>query len=148
MDKKYIEEYANTLIKSEYNVFIDELMPIDAYLFTEKYINGKTNKDLKLSSRKSRELNNRLIKAIKLLKNNSIENISETHLRYKCRKINKNKEYADFCVDAFINKLSNKELSDKYFIDTRTVAVYKTNRKRELQSFWFSFDSFVGYKNS
>ena len=93
----------------------------------------KLNKELKLNTKKSKELNDRLIKAINLVKNASIENISETQLRYRCRKINKNKEYADFCVDAFVNRLSNKELSDKYFIDIRTVAVYKTNRKKELQ---------------
>ena len=38
----FIKEYAKTLIKKEYDIFICELMPLDAFLFTEKYINGKT----------------------------------------------------------------------------------------------------------
>lgn len=132
MGHREIINYVKTMLKNDYDLLMNELLPNDKYIFTEKYLNGKNNKELKISAKRFKEFCTRVVSAIKLIKTNSFENISESIIRYRCKKLKKNKEYIDFCIDAFINRLPNQDLANKYFIDIRSVAVYKTNRKREL----------------
>ena len=128
-----IKEYTKKMIKSDYDVLIQELMPYDAEMFVEKYINGKTNKQLNLSSKKSKELNYRLIKAIKLIQSNKLEGISETLLRYKCKKLGKNQHEIQFAIDCFVNNLTRKEMAKKYFLAEETIKKYKSNLRKQLQ---------------
>lgn len=127
-----IKEYAKRMLKPDYDLICQELLPKDVYLFTEKYLNGKTDKELNLKTKDSKILKEKLIKIILRIKTNSLNGISQTQLEYRCRKLNKSKDYINFCVDAFIHKLSNRELSDKYFLSVETVKHYKVLRKKEL----------------
>lgn len=130
-----IKDYAKRMLKSDYDAIVSELLPNDVILFTEKYLNGKTDKELKLNQKDSKILKEKLIKIILKIKSNSLHNISETQLRYRCRKLNKSKDYADFCVDAFVHRYSNRDLGDKYFLSIETVKHYKVIRKKELINF-------------
>lgn len=130
-----IKEYAKRMLKSDYDLICQELLPKDIRLFTEKYLNGKTDKELNLKQKDSKILKEKLIEIILKIKSNSLNNISETQLRYRCRKLNKSKDYTDFCIDAFIHRLSNKELAKKYYIEIETVKHYKVLRKKELTYF-------------
>lgn len=130
-----IRDYAKRMLKSDYDAIISELLPNDVILFTEKYLNGKTDKELKLKQKDSKILKEKLTKIILKIKSNSLHNISETQLRYRCRKLEKSKDYTDFCVDAFVHRYSNRDLGDKYFLSIETVKHYKVIRKKELINF-------------
>ena len=127
-----IKDFAKRMLKSDYEAIISELLPNDVFLFNEKYLNNKTDKELKLKSNDSKILREKLTKIILKIKSNSLYNISEPQLRYRCRKLNKSKDYADFCVDAFIHRYSNRDLANKYFLTIETVKHYKVLRKKEL----------------
>lgn len=127
-----IKDYAKRMLKSDYDLICQELLPKDVYLFTEKYLNGKSDKELNLKPRDSKILKEKLTKIIISYKKQSLDNISETQIRYRCHKLGKSKEYTDFCVDAFVYKLSNKELAQKYYLEVETVKHYKVLRKKEL----------------
>ena len=130
-----IKEYAKRMLKSDYDLICQELLPKDIEFFTEKYINGKTDKELKLKPKDSKILKEKLTRVILKIKSNSLHNISETQLRYRCKKLNKSKDYTDFCIDAFVKRLSNRELSDRYFLSIETVKHYKVLRKKELTNY-------------
>ena len=127
-----VVDFTKRMLKSDYDIIVSELLPKDAELFTEKYINGKTNEELNLKSKDSKILKEKLAKIILNIRTNSLNGISQTQLEYRCRKLNKSKDYTDFCIDAFIKRLSNRELSDKYFLSIETVKHYKVLRKKEL----------------
>jgi len=127
-----IKDFAKRMLKSDYEAIISELLPKDIELFTEKYINGKTDKELNLRQKDSKILKEKLTELIIRIKSNSLYNISETQLRYRCKKLNKSRDYTNFCVDAFIHRYSNKKLADKYFVTIETVKHYKVLRKKEL----------------
>ena len=50
-------------------------------------------------------------------------------------KLNKSKDYTDFCIDAFVKRYSNRDLANKYFITVETVKHYKVLRKKELTKY-------------
>jgi len=127
-----IKDFAKRMLKSDYEAIISELLPKDVYLFNEKYLNGKSDKELNLKSKDSKILKEKITALIIKTKSHSLQNISEAQLRYRCKKLNKSKDYIDFCIDAFIHRYSNKALSDKYFLTIDTVKHYKVLRKKEL----------------
>ena len=127
-----IKDYVKKMLKIDYDLICQELLPADIVLFTEKYINGKSNADLKMSEKDSKILDEKLVKIISSHIRNSIDNLSKTQLEYRCKRLNKSKEYTNFCIDAFIKKLKNKELAEKYVIELDTVRHYKFLRKKEL----------------
>ena len=129
-----IKDYTRTMIKSDYDLLIAELMPKDKILFDEKYINGKSNKELNLTNKKLKDFRERIIKAIKLIKSNKLEGISETLLRYKCKKLGKCENEIIFAIDCFINNMTRKELAKKYCYAEETIKKYKSNLRKELQS--------------
>lgn len=127
-----IKDYAKRMLKIDYDLICQQLLPKDVHLFTEKYLNGKSDKELNLKSSESKILKEKLTKIITSHITHSLDNISETQMRYRCRKLGKSKEYTEFCVDAFVYKLSNKELAEKYMLEVETVKHYKVLRKKCL----------------
>lgn len=59
---------------------------------------------------------------------------SEYAMRERCRKLGFSKFITDFCVLAFVEKLPNKELANKYNYSVATVKRYKALRRRELNN--------------
>jgi hypothetical protein len=129
-----IKEYTKIMIKSDYDLLMNELMPYDREIFTEKYINCKTNKELNLTSKKLNDFRERIIKAIKLIKANKLEGISQSLLIYRCKKLGLDKNKIDFAIDCFINKLTRKEMADKYYLDPESVKKYKSNLRKQLEN--------------
>ena len=130
-----IRDFAKRMLKSDYEAITSELLPNDVRLFTEKYLNGKTDKELNLTQKDSKILKEKIISLIIKIKSKSLHNLSEAQLRYRCRKLGKSKDYADFCVNAFVHRYSNKDLANKYFLTVETVKHYKVIRKRELTNY-------------
>lgn len=128
-----VKDYIRTMIKSDYDLLMDELMPYDRLIFAEKHINGKTNKELGLTSKKLKDFNERIIKAIRLIKSHKLEGISETLLRYKCKNLGLDKNKTEFAIDCFVNNLTRKQMPDKYFIEPETVKKYKGKLRKELE---------------
>ena len=131
-----IKEYTKTMIKSDYDLLMNELMPYDKKIFTEKYINGKTNKELNLTPKKLSDFRERIVKAIKLIKNHKLEGISETLLRYRCKKLGLDKNKIDFAIDCFINGLTRKEMAKKYCLEPEMIKKYKANLKKQLENIY------------
>jgi hypothetical protein len=129
-----IKEYTKTMIKSDYDLLMNELMPYDREIFTEKYINGKTNKELNLTSKKLNNFRERVIKAIKLIKTNKLEGISQSLLIYRCKKLGLDKNKIDFAIDCFINGLNRKEMADKYCLEPETIKKYRSNLRKQLEN--------------
>jgi len=129
-----IKEYTRTMIKSDYEILIAELMPKDKVLFDEKYINGKSNKELNLTNKKLNDFRERVIKAIKQIKTNKLEGISETLLRYKCKKLGKTEQEINFAIDCFVNQLTRKQMAKKYYLAEETVKKYKSKLRKKLEN--------------
>ena len=129
-----IKDYTRTMIKSDYDLLIAELMPNDKILFDEKYLNGKSNKELNLTNKKLKDFRERVIKAIKLIKTNKLEGISQSLLIYRCKKLGLDKNKIDFAIDCFINGLNRKEMADKYCLEPETIKKYKSNLRKELEN--------------
>ena len=134
------------MLKTEYNQLIDDLMLDDTSkkIFDLKFLEGKTKKEISTSiglsmSRISERLDIIKVKLEKIAKIKSslfsLDNAVEFDIIYRCKKLGgKSIEYRNFCIDAFIKKLKNKELADKYYISIDTVKKYKRDRRRELEN--------------
>lgn len=61
-----------------------------------------------------------------------ISTCTEIQMRDKCRAMGKGKEYADFCVMAFVEKRRRKEIAEIIGCAEETVKKYKQLRKKEL----------------
>ena len=133
------------MLKSEYNQLIDDLMldDISKKIFDLKFLEGKTKKEISTSiglsmSRISERLDIIKVKLEKIAKIKSslfsLDNAVEFDIIYRCKKLEKSIEYRNFCIDAFIKKLKNKELAEKYYISIDTVKKYKRDRRRELEN--------------
>ena len=133
------------MLKSEYNQLIDDLMldDISKKIFDLKFLEGKTKKEISTSiglsmSRISERLDIIKVKLEKIAKIKSslfsLDNAVEFDIIYRCKKLEKSIEYRNFCIDAFIKKLKNKELADKYCLTIDTIKKYKRDRRRELEN--------------
>ena len=133
------------MLKTEYNQLIDDLMLDDTtkQIFDLKFLQGKNKKEISTSlnlsiSKVSDRLDIIKVKLEKIAKIKSslfsLDNAVEFDVVYRCKKLGKSIEYRNFCIDAFIKKLKNKELAEKYYISIDTVKRYKRDRRRELES--------------
>lgn len=142
---KEINKFFRTIIRSEYNEICEDLCLSEEELliFNLKYIEKKTNIEIaehigKTSSFVQKRLffvRKKLMKLPQFTKKRfDCNTATESELRRRCIRLGKSKEYTDFCVDAFVNKLSRKEMSRKYLLGVNTIKQYKMNRKTELES--------------
>lgn len=133
------------MLRSEYNQLINELFldETDKNIFNFKFIQGKSKKEISnlIGLSYFKTLNRLTIIEEKLNKIAKIksslfscDNASEFDIKYRCNKLQKSKEYTNFCVDCFVNKFKNKELANKYFIEIETVKKYKRIRRQELEN--------------
>ena len=133
MSNREIKNYTDNMLKSDFDLICGELLPKDKDLFIEKYINGKTNKELKVSQKTINNLNTKLVKIITIIKKSSLIGISETLLRYRCKKLGLDRDKIEFAVDCFVNDMTRKELAKKYLYEEETIKKYKSKLKKELE---------------
>ena len=138
-----INEYFQLILKSEFEELTAELMlsDIEKDIFRLRYVDKMNSEDIADALNiKHNEVKNKLFIMRKKLSKLPIfsgqefnpDTASEYAMRDKCRKLGKSKDYADFCVDAFCLKLSNKNLAEKYNYTLETVKKYKTLKRKEL----------------
>lgn len=140
-----INEYFQLILKSEFEELTAELMlsDIEKDIFRLRYVDKMNSEDIADALNiKHNEVKNKLFIMRKKLSKLPIfsgqefnpDTASEYAMRDKCRKLSKSKDYADFCVDAFCLKLSNKNLAEKYNYTLETVKKYKTIKRKELSN--------------
>ena len=140
-----INKKLQILIKTEYEELTADLLLNDFQktIFRLKYVDKMSKEDIAnfLNIKISKVNNELFIIRQKLAKlsifNNkefNVNNASEYDIRKKCRKLGKNKDYENFCVSAFVEKLPNKELANKYNYSLATIKQYKALRKKELST--------------
>lgn len=141
---KEINKFFKTIIKSEYEEVCDDLClsQEELILFNLKYIEKLTNIEIaehmgKTSSFVQKRLffiRQKLLKLPRFTKKKfDCNTATESELRKHCIRLGKSKEYIDFCVDAFVNKLTRKEMAQKYLLGVNTVKQYKMQRRAELE---------------
>lgn len=135
--------YFRCLIRTEYEQLKSDLLLNDFQetIFRLKYIDRMGSDDIAnaLNIRLSKVNNELFIIRQKLSKlpiftkeKFNPDTASEYAMRDKCRKMSYSKFMTDFCVDAFVEKLSNKELANKYNYSLSTAKKYKTLKRKEL----------------
>lgn len=145
MGIKEINQFFRTIIKSEYEEICEEILLSEEEqdIFHLKYIDKKGNSEIaRIVGKTPFYINNRLVnirkKLIKLPIFNkssfSCDTATEYQIKEKCRKLGKSKEYADFCIDAFVIKLTRKEMASKYMLEPNTIKQYKRIRRKELET--------------
>jgi len=122
------------MIKSDFELICNELLPADKELFIEKYLNKKSNKELKVSSIRISNLNSKLERIIGIIKRKSLVGISESLLRYRCKNLGLDREKTEFAVDCFCNDLTRKELANKYMYSEDTIKKYKSKLRKDLEN--------------
>lgn len=141
---KEINKFFKTIIRSEYDEVCDDLClsQEELILFNLKYIEKLSNIEIaehigKTPSFVQKRLFYIRQKLLKLPQFNkkkfSCNTATESEIRKRCIRLGKSKEYADFCVDAFVYKLSRKEMAKKYILGVNTIKQYKMQRKLELE---------------
>lgn len=139
-----INKFFKIIIRSEFEEICDDLClsKEELKIFNLKYIEKKTNIEIaehigKTSSFVQKRLFYIRQKLLKLPQFNkkkfSCNTATESEIRKRCVRLGKSKEYADFCVDAFVYKLSRKEMAKKYILGVNTIKQYKMQRKFELE---------------
>lgn len=139
-----INKFFRTIIKSEYESIKEELLlnDIEQDIFRLKYINKKTNKEIaELLNKTPSFITKRLViireKLIKLPMFSKpsfcCNTATEKQMAKRCRELGKSKEYTNFCIDAFVIKLSRKEMAQKYILEPNTIKQYKRIRRKELE---------------
>lgn len=139
-----IKEKMNTLIRIEYEQLTADLLLNDFQktLFKMKYVDKLSIDDIanelyisKFRVNKELFILRQKLAKLPIFQSNKLDvtTATELQIRDKCRKLGKSKEYADFCVLAFVDKLSNKKLAEIFILSVKTIKAYKTNRKKELE---------------
>lgn len=140
-----LNTFFRVMVKREFEEITADLLLNDFQktIFRLKYVDKLANDDIAnaLNIRLSK-VNNELFTIRQKLSKLPIftkekfnpDTSSEYAMRDKCRKLGKSKDYADFCVDAFVYKLSNKNLAEKYGYSFETIKKYKTLRRKELST--------------
>lgn len=145
MGLKEINQFFKTIIKSEYEEICEEILLSEEEedIFHLKYIDKKGNNEIaKILDKTPSYIDNRLVnirkKLLKLPIFNkpkfSCDTATEYQIKEKCRKLGKSKEYVDFCIDAFVVKLTRKEMANKYMLEPNTIKQYKRIRRKELEN--------------
>lgn len=140
-----INKKLQTLIKTEYEELTTDLLLNDFQktIFRLKYVDKLANDDIaNTMGIKLSKVNNELFIIRQKLSKLPIftkeefnpNTASEYAMRDKCRKCGLSKFMTDFCVDAFVEKLPNKELANKYNYSIATIKQYKALRKKELST--------------
>lgn len=138
-----LNTFFRVMVKREFEEITADLLLNDFQktIFRLKYVDKLSNDDIAnaLNIRLSKVNNELFIIRQKLSKlpiftkeKFNPDTASEYAMRERCRKLAKSKDYADFCVDAFVYKLSNKNLAQKYGYSFETAKKYKTLRRKEL----------------
>jgi len=69
------------------------------------------------------------------LKTFSVSTCTEEEMRERCTRLGKSKEYADFCVAAFVHKTRRKEIALEMGLSENTIKEYKRKRRNELEGY-------------
>lgn len=140
---KQVNKIVNTMIKSEYELILDNLIiDLQKEIFTLFYVEKLSKKDIE---NKLKISNYTLSKNLEIIREKiskmpefdckfRCDDTTEYRLRDRCRKLGKSDDYEEFCVMAFIKKVSKSELAERFNIDEDTVRKYIKLRKRELES--------------
>jgi len=142
---KEINNYFKTILRTEFEEISAEMLLTDKEkeMLRLRYV---AKLDYKLIADiltiREKDVKNRLIiirkKLAKLPIFNKGKFVADTATEYaikdKCRKLGKSKEYTDFCIDAFVHKLSRKEMAQKYCLEPDTIKKYKSIRRKELEN--------------
>lgn len=138
-----LNTFFRVMVKHEFEEITADLLLNDFQktIFRLKYVDKLANDDIAnaLNIRLSKVNNELFIIRQKLSKlpiftkeKFNPDTASEYAMRDKCRKMSYSKLMTDFCVDAFVEKLSNKELANKYNYSLSTAKKYKTLKRKEL----------------
>ena len=137
-----IKHFKDNLIKSEYNLVLDNLvndMEIKMFqlVFVQKMSKKDTQNVLNLSRRKFEAIYNSLVAKVYKIKELGLKynvyDMSEDEIKSRCKLMNKSDEYVKFCILAFVKKLKKKEIADIMCLDIETVRKYKSIRRKELE---------------
>lgn len=142
---KEINKFFRFMIRSEYEQITEDLClsQEELTIFKLKYIEKLSNieiakhigKTFSFVQKKLFLIRKKLMKLPQFTKKKfECNTATESEMRRQCARLGKSKEYADFCVDAFVYKLSRKEMAKKYILGVNTIKQYKMYRKVELES--------------
>ena len=131
------------MVKREFEEITADLLLNDFQktIFRLKYVDKLANDDIAnaLNIKLSKVNNELFIIRQKLSKlpiftkeKFNLDTASEYAMRDKCRKCGFSAFMTNFCVDAFVEKLPNKELANKYNYSLATVKQYKTEKRKQL----------------
>lgn len=131
------------MIKTEFLQLSEDLLlsDEDQIIFRLRYVDKMTSLDIANAlNRKENYINKKLFILRQKLSKHPIFNkkafnvdiATEIELKDRCRHLSYSSEKTQFCVDAFVYKLSNKNLAEKYNYTLETVKKYKTLRRKEL----------------
>lgn len=144
IDLDKITKFFNKLLKPEFNEVNNKVCLNDTdevivkLLFLENYtvedIAQALHKPISYINLRLSYLALRLEKLPQFQEGFNVNIATEEQVKERCRKLGKKPEYTKFCIDAFVNKLSRKELAEKYCIEPETVKSYKRKRKKDLEN--------------
>lgn len=142
---KEINNYFKTILRSEFEEISAEMLLTDAEkeMLRLRYV-VKLDYQLiaDILTMREKDVKNRLVIIRKKLAKLPIftkekfvaDTATEYAIRERCRKLGKSKEYTEFCIDAFVLKMTRKQMAQKYHLEPDTIKKYKSNRRKELET--------------
>lgn len=138
-----LNAYFRVMVKREFEEITADLLLNDFQktIFKLKYVDKLGNEDIANALNiKLSKVNNELFILRQKLSKLPIfqkqpfdaDTSTEYAMRERCRQLGFSKFVTDFCVVAFVEKLSNKKLAEKYNYSLSTVKGYKTLRRKQL----------------
>lgn len=107
--------------------------------YVEKLSKLQIRKKLKLGQEKLdnilEELTDKIILIPEMGLKFDVYTASKTRLVARCALLGKSDDYIRFCIYAYHDKLTKREIADKMCLDIDTVRKYRTDRRKELESF-------------
>lgn len=142
---KQINDFFNTIIKREFEEVSADMLLNDEEqeMLRLRYIVGLKNYEIvNVLGCSQHKVDKTLVNIRKKLaklpsfkkEKFDLSKATEEDIKHRCKQLNKSLEYAYFCIDAFVNKLTRKQMAQKYHLEPDTIKKYKSIRRKELLS--------------
>lgn len=140
---KTIHNFRDNLMKTENDLVLDNLIneiEIDVFKlhFVQKMSKIETQNELKLSRRKFDKIYNSLVAKVYKIKElglkNNVYEMPKAEIIRRCNELEYSEFKTKFCIYAYYEKLTKREIADKMCLDIDTVRKYRTDYRKELES--------------
>lgn len=143
IDLDKITKFFNRLLKPEFNEVNNKVCLNDTdevivkLLFLENYtvedIAQALHKPISYINLRLSYLALRLEKLPQFQDSFNVNTATREEIINRCKRLNKKADYISFCVDAFYNRLTLKQLAEKYNIEVDSAKTYKRRRRIDLE---------------